>query len=347
MERVHQLVAVDNLDAEDDDFWINHWPHIASAKVPLATKIAAYHALNDRGAAYVNNLYTTEVYEMVLADRHFVDALDLNANMQHCYQLCVIWIEDDVSAFARYSQDMTDEEKRYALALARSLILIEIKAPRCIRFLLQDKPFREMMTQWRMSPLVQRFIEELVQPTDNLYQWPIVSYGQSVKLVGMFVKDEELVAGWLKRIPIYQHRWCAWMSVMFARKLHALATPEQRSEIKTEVLQTTPETKTGDGYFEMAWLCGLLGPRYPKIQTFFREDNVSLFPALTFAMIVAKCDGYLVFARSRITGVQRRFVALMTRLPMDLQALVSLQLWDRTSAVIRSDEFDRALLAVI
>jgi hypothetical protein len=348
MERVHQLIAAGDLNTADDhDFWIDHWHHIASAKVPLATKVAAYHTLKHRDVTHVDDLSGTKLYEMALADRAFVAELNLNAGMRHRYRLCVICIDDDVAALARYFQEMTDAMRYDSLYQARLLILLEIKAPRCIRFLLQDQAIRISLTQWRMSPLAQRLTEELVQPSDHLCQWALVLFGQSVKLVGMCTKDEELVALWLKPFPIYPYIWCQWITVMFARKLHALATPEQSAKIKTKVLRTIIEEETNDGYFELAWLFGLLGPRYPKIQRRFRWYNVSLFPALIFAMIVALCDGYLEVTSPEITATQKRFFALVKRLPMDLQALISLRLYGQAVTVIRSDKFNRALLAII
>jgi hypothetical protein len=145
---------------------------------------------------------------------------------------------------------------------------------------------------------------------------------------------------------------------MFARKLYNLARPDQIAKVKSEVVATISAGESSDGCFELARLFGLLGPSYPKIRQCFRRNNVSLFPALTYAMIVAMCDGYLelprapkrffIFVtRSGISESQRRFFTFIARLPMDLQALVSLRLWNHTTTVISSEKFNRALLAVM
>jgi hypothetical protein len=352
MERVHQLLMEGILAAEDDAFWRQHWQYIASARVPLATKVAAYNALKPRGFITINNLHLMRLYEMMVADRHFVEKLDLDDGRLHCYRLFITWIDDDVVALAKYSQKLNDQPTflwstldTYGV-LKRTIreVMMKVNAPRCIRFMLQDKAFREEVMMNRMSPLVQRVAEEFVQPTDFLESWLLLWHGQSVKLIGMCVKDEELVATWL---PIGGTISRGATSVPFARKLYALATPVQSAQIKLKVMRVLLDTVADEGHFELAWLLGLLGPFDLLIQKRFLTNDLSSFPAFTFAMIVAMCDGYLEISRSGISEAQRRFFNCVIRLPMDLQALMSLRLWGKTSTVIHREQFDRALLAVI
>jgi hypothetical protein len=357
MERVHQLVAIGNIDAETEHFWSHNWRHIASAKVPLETKVTVYNALKRRYHANVdvNNFYVVGLYRMARADRHFVAALDLDVYTTHCYRLAIIWIDDDVAELTAYYQRIAEDPTPLRIKLDLSEdeysemihhVLMDANPPRCLRFLLQGKAFREMMMRDRMSPLAQRLAEELVQPTDQLDSYQLLKYGQSVKLIEMCVQDEELVATWLQAVRNYTLEYPGCMLVPFARKLHALITPEQRGDVKTKVLWSIAHGVSNDGGFELAWLLGLLGPFNPTVQGHFRRGNVNLFPALTFAMIVAMCDGYLEMARG-VTKSQKRFFALVTRLPMDLQALVSLRLYGQAATVIQGDKFNRAFLAII
>jgi hypothetical protein len=352
MERVHQLVTAGNRDAADDhDFWSDNWHHIASAKVPLDTKVAAYKALNLRGVVDINNTFMTkDFYSMVVTDRAFVAALNLNARMLHRYRVCVIWIDDDAEALARYDQELSEKdpavERSYRIRYDIWYVLATINSPRCARFLLQDRAVREEVMQARMPPLVQQLVEELVQPTDRLDRWSLFMYGQSAKLIGMCAKDEELVAVWLKQIQAYPILINRYLSIMLARKLHALATPEQKVTIANKIMERIHADELTEGYFELVWLCGLLGSHNQMVRARFLKRNVRLFPAFTFAMIVAMCDGYLEAAHG-ITGSQKRFFTLAMRLPMDLQSLLSLRLWGCTSSVIQGDMFNRALFAVI
>jgi len=351
MERAHRLLTVGTwLEAKNDYFWLKHWYHIAAAKVSLETKIAAYYELQHRGVANINNVTTKELYEMLRADRTFVAELGLDKHMVDCCRLCLIWIDDDVAALALCDQKSSagnwwvrDDVRR---------VLMASNAPRCIRFVLQDKACRETAMLSRMPSLVQRLAEELVQPTDRLDRVSLIAHGQSVKLISMCVPDEELVALWLHYLKTYNliRRGCP--SVPLARKLHALATPDQSAQIKTKVLgmirYSGPyDLGHDDDGFELVWLLGLVGPFDPAVQKWILKNDTDLFPAFTFAMIVAICDGYLRVLQHWISRRQRRFFAVVTRLPMDLQTLVALRLWGRTSTVIRSDEFDRALLAII
>jgi hypothetical protein len=357
MERVRRLIVDGNVNTESDYFWITHWHDIASVKAPLEAKVAAYKALNLRGVVNINNMFDTEAfYSMLLADPAFVTALDLDAHSSYRYRVYMTLTNDDVAALAKLEQEGNQYDpitgKSYSLkspSVCLWSVLMKINAPQCARFLLQDRVSRESMTRYRMSPLALRLAEELVQPTDQLYKEALLISGQSVKLIGMCVKDEELVAAWynMLRTSAFPSRGCT--SVIFARKLYELATPEQKAKIKTEVLRVITYHKAGDGWFELAWLFGLLGPFAPTIQKHFLRNNVGLFPALTFAMIVAMCDGYLELAHPRTSALapQRRFFALVTRLPMDVQALVSLRLWNRASTVIQSDMFNRAFLTII
>jgi hypothetical protein len=358
MERAHQLVAEGTLDAEDNHFWIKHWPHIASAKVSLETKITAYRALRLRGIASPDSLSVITLYEMVLADRVFVAELDKEPCLVHSYRLLIMWIDDDVVALTAYCQTLPQDraslqnhlnltnERLEAVNQSLRHALLQINAPRCMRFLFRDKGFREAMTKENMTPLVLRLVEELVQPTDQLNRESLLTYGQSVKLIGMRVQDEELVAAWLfklQRFPLLSNRY---MSVMFARKLHALATPDQRVTLKGNVMWEIYDGRPNEACLELAWLFDQLGPFNPTVQKCFLKHNKSVFPAFTFAMIVALCDGYLALAR-KITTPQRRFFTLVARLPMDVQTLVSLRLWEHASIVIQREKFDRALLAVL
>jgi hypothetical protein len=353
MERVHQLVAAGNLHAVTDDFWRQHWGHIASAKVPLETKVITYRALNHCGLADINEIfYTKDLYTMLRADREFVAALDLNVGTAYRCRVCIIWIDDDVATLVGMQQedDTYDPATGYSYSLSYSLrnVFMKFDAPRCMRFLLQDKAFREATIQEQMSPLVQQLVEELVQPMDCLDRQALLENAQSVKLLEMCVNDEDLVAEWLSRFTQRPFIGRSYPSIMLARKLHALATPDQRARIKTYVSQmSTLEADLTDGCFELMWLCGLLGPSYPKVQKLFRKNNVGLFPACIFAMIVAMCDGYLVATRPKMLASQRRFFVLVARLPMDLQALVSLRLYGHASTVIQCENFDRAFLAII
>jgi hypothetical protein len=352
MERVHQLFTESPRVGENDAFWIRYWHHIASAKTTLEMKIAAYCELRDRGLAHINELPLMVLYEMMLADRQFVAELDLDDGRLHCYRLFSMWINDDVAALVRYSQELTDNKtflwniKKSHDSPKRAIrqVLMVIQPPRCIRFLLQDQAFREVVMQERMSPLVQRLVEELVQPTDYLDRGMLLWYGQSVKLIGMCVKDEELVAAWCRMFTSGTPVSCGFMSVPFARKLHALATPNQRALIKTYLLGMLRDTTADDGHFELAWLLGLFDL---LLQNRFLKNDVSSFPAFTFAMIVAMCDGYLKISQPGTMPPQSRFFNLVMRLPMDLQALISLRLWGHTSTVIRTTSFDRALLVII
>jgi hypothetical protein len=354
--RVHQLIAAGIIDAENEyDFWINHWHHIASAKLSLEMKIATYEALKLHTAADINLLYIVRFYEMMCADRAFVAALDMDAGMRYCYRVLSACLDDDVEALTRYSQELTDDgasawdthRNYYLLGYALIRVVMEINAPRCIRFLFQDKGLRELASYRRLPPLMQRLLEELVQPTDWLDKACLLYYGQSVKLMGMCVKDEELVEAWLSMFMTDPPSKRICPSVIVARKLHALATPEQSGTIRIAVLLTIyDEGGSSDGCFELASLFGLLGPCYPKVQECFLKNNVNWFPAFSFAMIVAMCDGYLGF-KHEITTSQRRFFTLVARLPMDLQALVSLRLWGRAATVIQAEKFDRAFLAII
>jgi hypothetical protein len=203
-----------------------------------------------------------------------------------------------------------------------------------------------MIIRKPLSPLTQRLAEELVQPTDCLLRDPLLAYGQSVKLIGMCVEDKEMVAEWLRILTGFTPIDREWVSIPFARKLYALTTPEQSTTIKTDVLHAINQGALCDGYFELAWLLGLLGSFDPTVQACFLRNNISAFPAFIFAMIVAMCDGYLKVARG-ITESQKRFFDCMARLPMDLQALVALRLWEYPSIVIPREKFDRAFLAII
>jgi hypothetical protein len=359
MERVHQLVATDNVDAKDADFWIDNWQHIASAKVTLETKVAVYKALRHRGVADISDIYVKDFYEMVRADRAFVAALDLSLALVHCYRLLIMWLDDDDAALTAYYRTIAENrpspqsqldltENGYSMRNERLQILLQINPPRCMRFLLQDEAVRVAMTREQLSPLAQRLLEELALPTDRLNRKRLLLYGHSVKLIGMCVKDDELVAAWLAvrypDIPPFSRRT---LSATLARKLYALATPDQKETLKGNVSWELYYSRPSEGCFELAWLFGLLGPDDPKVQECFREYNVSLFPALTFAMIVAMCDGYLEAMRSRMSEAQRRFFTLAARLPMDLQAVVALRLYGRAATVIQGETFDRAFLAVV
>jgi hypothetical protein len=350
MERVHQLLAKGPLHIRDVHFWDLHWTYIASAKVPLATKVAAYQVLKVRGIANINKTSGMDLSKMIHADRAFVAALDLDARTIYGYRVCVAWIDDDVAAFAELDQeggayDSAAGQGLYSLRDVLRYVLLRINAPRCTRFLFQDKDFREWVLTTHLSPLVLQLVEELVQPTDHLCREWLLKYGQSVKLIGMCVPDEELVDKWLTTFVKYPHSR-GHMSVLLARKLHALATPEQSAVIESKLLRAISHPDADDGCFELAWLFGRPGPFDPEVQEYFLKRNVTLFPAFTFAMIVAMCDGYLKVARGR-TATQKRFFALTARLPMDLQALVSLQLWGQTATVIRSEKFNRAFLLII
>jgi hypothetical protein len=351
MERVHQLLAAGTITKARDDFWQYNWHHIASAKVPLETKVAAYKALNLRGVVDINNMFNTEdLYVMLLADQAFVAALDLDAHASYCYRVYMALTNDDVATLAKLEQELPENgpfaESSYCLRYEIWYLLATLNASRCMRFSLQDRTFREAIMEQPLSPLEQRLVEELVQPTDRLNRrWLLVS-SQSVKLIGMCVKDEELVEEWLKRFWSYAILSSRYMSVMFAHKLHALATPDQSVAIKNQILGRIHADTFTEGFFELAWLCGLLSPSYPTVQALFLKCTVCLFPAFTFAMIVALCDGYLEVARE-ITVSQRRFFTLMLRLPMDLQSLVSLRLWGHASTVIQSNKFTKALLTII
>jgi len=344
MERVHELVAAGTLNDEDISFWITFWHHIASAKVPLETKVAAYFALCQE-SININRARFIILYEMLRIDRAFVAELDLDKDTVDRYRVYIAWIDDDAAALARYYQKRSDHDRHKSLSYDISEKLIQIDAPRCTRFLLQDKAVRESVMREQMSPLAQRLVEEFVQSTDRLSRALLLMHGQSVKLIGMCVKDEALVEAWLK-LGTVRTSWglvCRrCVSVSFARKVHALATPDQRETIKAKVLGAIDKDTASDGCFELAWLLGL----YPKGRECFLRNNVTSFPAFTFAMIVAMCDGYLALAEG-LTETERRFFDFAARLPMDLQALVSLRLWGRASTVIQSDQFDRAFLTVI
>jgi hypothetical protein len=350
MERAHRLLAEDNLDAPNVAFWSEHWPYIASAKVPLEKKVAAYRTLKLRDIADIRQVSSLQLYDMIRADRAFVAAVDLNISTSFTYHLYRMWIDDDVAAFAKYTQERTGgaptEARSILLQNSFDYVLSISNPPRCMRFLFEDKGTRELAMRHRMSPLMRQLVEELVQPTDQFNRWLLLRYGQSVKLIGMCVKDEELVEAWLNAhgVSVTGHR--ITLSVMLARKLHALATSEQRTKLEIEVLSEIMISESSDGVFELVWLFGLLGPSHPLIQECFLKNQVSAFPALTFAMIVAMCDGYLETARE-ITESQRRFFTFVARLPMDLQALVSLRLWKHTSTVIQGEKFDRAFLTII
>jgi hypothetical protein len=358
MERVHQQLAAGTINDWDVLPWNIYWQHIASAKVPLEKKIATYQALRSRGLADLNDLHIMELYEMVRADRAFVAALDLDKRMGHCCQMFIMWIDDDAAALTTYYQKRDEDNihprikleltmERY-VSMVRGLhsVMMTMNAPRCMRGLCQNQSFRESLMRKQMSPVGQRIVEELVQPADQLDRNALLVNGQSVKLIGMCVKDEELVESWLDSLGGYPRISLGHISVMFARKLHALATPEQGAIIASDIRRYISVGGSNDGCFELAWLFGLLGPFDSTVQQHFRKSNVSLFPALTFAMIVAMCDGYLEMTSAEITP-QKRFFDFAARLPMDLQALVSLRLWDRASTVIQGDKFNRALLAIL
>ena len=358
IKRAHRRIVEGTLDDADDFFWASTWHHIASAKVSLEAKIATYWKLRHRGVANINNCYPTGLYYLVLVDRHFVGALDLNMVNIHCYRLCIMWIDDDVEALIAYHQQLAEDhtplqrklnlpDDHYA-SVNHGLqeVLMMINRPRCMRFHLQEGSFREAAMCQQLSPLVQRLVEELVQPGDRLSREHLLVYGQSVKLIGMCVNDEELVAAWLMSAQTHHYASRRYMSIMFARKLYALATPDQRAMIADEVWHEIAEGGSNEGCFELAWLLGLVGPFDPIVQAWFLKNNAGLFPALTFAMIVALCDGYLE-TMHEITVSQKRFFKFVVRLPMDLQALVSLRLWGHTPTVIRGENFDRAFLVVI
>jgi hypothetical protein len=345
MERVHQLVAEGTLDAVSNWFWINNWPHIASAKVPLEKKVAAYHALKIRNVTSINTVSVMGFYTMVCADRHFVAALELDAHQLHCYRVITMWLDDDVAALTAYHQIIAMDERSRTVGLRR--ILMVINPPRCMRFLLQDKIMRESIMRERMSPLAQQLVEEFAQPTDQFDIDLLFVHGQSLKLIGMCVPDEELVAEWLPSVKILNLIRRGDPSVILARKLHALATPDQIAEMTPPILHEIHSAMASDGCFELAWLLGLMVPFDSAVRACFLQNSVSTFPAFTFAMIVAMCDGYLEVMSSGITAPQKRFFDLVMWLPMDLQALVSLRLYGHTSTVIHREKFDRALLAII
>jgi hypothetical protein len=287
---------------------------------------------------------------MVLTDRAFVAELDLDVRTAYGYRLCIIWIDDDVTELAKLDPNLEEYDPTtgmsYSLRYWFTCVLMKIDAPRCMRFLLQKQKYRESAMWDRMTPLMQQLAEELVQPTDWLDSKWLLFHGQSVKLIGMCVPDEKLVADWFRLIESHLLKERGDVSVPFARKLRALATLDQSEDIKAEVLWAISRGGSNDTCFELAWLFGLVQPFYPRVQQHFRNKNVRFFPALTFAMIVAMCDGYLTMT-SGISEPQRRFFTVMERLPMDLQALVSLRLWGRTSTVISSEQFNRAFLAVV
>jgi hypothetical protein len=329
------------MDHVEDDSGEHIWLLAATNKMSLQEKVATYQALKHRGHANINHLLPMELYEMMLVDRVFVAALDMNDITSYRYRLFIMWIDDDVAALTRWYQN-GDVSKDSIICL-----LMKFDAPRCMRFLLQNEAFREWVMRTRMSPLVQQLAEELVQPTDQLCKEWLLIYGQSVKLIGMCVKDEELVVAWFSMFTKSLRIARSFPSVMLARKLHALATPDQREAIRIEVSHTIPCTELDEGCFEMAWLFGLLGPFNPPLQNHFLKYHVSLFPAFTFAMIVALCDEYLELLQPKITAPQRRFFALVMRLPMDLQALVALRMWGSASTVIQIEKFDKAFLTII
>jgi hypothetical protein len=337
MESVHQLITHGTPRAEHNHIWCRYWHHLASAKVPLETKVAAYRTMRHRNVANINNVSMLVLCEMTRVDRAFVAALDLNADRTYGYRLFTIWHDDDAAAFA----NMVPTSEREEL-MQRSLrsTLLTMNAPRCIRFLLRDKETRTSVMMSRLTPLGQQLLEELVQPTDRFDRETLLRHGQSVKLIGMCVPDEELVKAWLPRFAMVP-------SVPFARKLHAMATPKQRTAIRLSLLYLIRDIEANANLVEMVCLFGLLGPSHPTVQAWFLKNNVDLFPAFTFAMIVAMCDGYLEVTRSRISASQSRFFDFVMRLPMDLQALVSLRLWGHTATVIRREKFDRAFLAII
>jgi hypothetical protein len=149
MERVHQLIVEDRLDAEDYNFWRFRWHFIASAKVTLETKIAAYYSLNRRGTADLYTLNDDFLYKMIRADRAFV--VELNSRegkgmMNHCCR-CIIVIDDDAAAFARFLQELSEgrsaAEKSHIFRHCLHSLLMKNNAPRCLRILFQDKAFRE------------------------------------------------------------------------------------------------------------------------------------------------------------------------------------------------------------
>jgi hypothetical protein len=349
MERVHQLVVAGTLSDEDNWFWGQCWPFIASAKVPLEKKIATYHALERRGIADFNAIRILDLYDMLRADRIFVANFerDLNKGTATRYRLCIAWVEDDVAAFSKWYLDSDEYGSLDMQKYDIRHLTMKTNAARCIRFLLQEKVVREWVVQDPMTPLTQRLVEELIQPTDHLEKRSLLWCGQSMKLIGMCVSDDELVAEWLPLFTKADFENRGRLSVPFARKLYALATPEQRVVIRDEVAAMMTFSKPDEGCLELAWIFWLLAPFDTLIQQRLMRYDVSLFPAFTFAMIVGMCDGYLEVTSPEISESRRRFFTLMARLPMDLQALVSLRLYERTSTVIRREAFDRAFLATV
>jgi hypothetical protein len=76
------------------------------------------------------------------------------------------------------------------------------------------------------------------------------------------------------------------------------------------------------------------------------SEYKSLFPAMTYALIVGVCDGFFEVATAAHVR-ERRFFDLVTKLPMDLQALVSLRMWAKTATVIGAMDFGVAFSIVI
>jgi hypothetical protein len=327
MEYVAQLMLTQNLTAENGRFWWKNWPFIAAANVPLELKVATYYTLKERNDdVNINHVDFLQMYELVRCDRAFVAELDMNNKALKMYRACAAWQADDVVAL----NHLLDNEGY------RVECLLLFDAPHCMRLLMGTAPFRKRVMRNRMSPMLQKIVEELVLPGE--VPPIVVKYGQSVKLAGMCAADAQLVGMWLKEISyIAGVNKEGTLSVSFARKVYALATPAQRLDIRGILWKAMNLATIDEGWFELARLDGLIGN--PTVAKHALTDYKSLFPAMVYAMIVGTCDG---FFNVRDTSAIKRFFVIAGRLPMDLQALVSLRGQKNPASVITATDFDVA-----
>jgi hypothetical protein len=336
------------------------WPWITSADADWRTKSRFYERLHERFPEIdIANVAIDKVFQMVLADEHFVlgyiDRMQLLGPMRAAVQAMIAIKRDDVDAFQQLTPGLLSPLQAATIALG---------ALKCLRWLWSHKDYREEACRFTMQKAVLQLYEEVVMADDKLEDDDLLMGVQSVKLITERIPCEEIVSKWYiywalrnkTRLPIPE---------AMVHLLHALALDRQKGDMD-EVMRTQACTL----WF---WL-------RKQLWIVKKEDLLAfeqLRPAGLFALIVAVCDKFLMesdffrgycaspdcpacaqFAREQDVlfgqsdGFRKRtnvarFMTIVKQLPMELQMTVAHRTYGSRGELVRTDEFDAMWKALV